>query len=245
MTYNNSHKVLGINYFREKAIAASVVILIVLLALWLTNGHNSEVLADSDGDGVLDNVDKCPKEKGLMRFDGCLSENSGVSAQASGVGEGSSASVAGQKVPGSSALNSNAKTGSEEIGFKESEMVLDNQSSGNNQFTNNEPAPPSNVQVKKQVTNVDANLAFNPGSNVFTWDNSCEKAREMYLKITDSNGSLVQYEKVTGKTSYTFSPNRGTMQGKRLNAELISNDEDFKLIKRYSKGFSPNCSAEE
>jgi hypothetical protein len=229
MTNNNSHQIFGINYFREKAIAATVVLAVVLITFWLTGKDDKTGLADRDNDGVLDNVDKCPDEKGELKYEGCL------------IGKGQEDKTAKQPKD------------SEKQNYSPSESDTKQQSSFEpNSSANQEPTPPPQVAPQppggevidnvKKVESIDSQLKFDNKTNRFSWNTALSKASKLKLVIT-ANGAPEEID-VTRRSDFLYSPNKGSMQGMKITAVLRSDDSKVPINKESPKTYSPNCSAD-
>lgn len=226
-TNSNSHQVLGINYFRQKAIAVAVILGIIFLTVCLTKKVDDSSNVESRAAVVPDNKDGSWAER--------TSGNNGGQSQNT-----EKASIASQKSGGSdgAGVNNGSSSGQPAAGSeKQSEESISISSPANPKV-----GPPP---VKKSKT-LPANLDFNKETNVFTWNVNCAESEKLVLKITDINGNLIDNFTVTGKSSFTFNPNKGIMQGKRLQAKLISEDNKVKLESEgSSEEFYPNCSSGE
>jgi hypothetical protein len=230
MANSNSHKVLGINYFREKAIAAVVVLAVVLITLRFTGKDEKTGLADRDNDGVLDNVDKCPDDKGELKFEGCP------------IGKEMTNKASNEPMDAEEKLRSQPEGSASRNHDNERGELSDQEFS---------PKPPEvvaqpsaeEVVTSVKVESIDSQLKFDNKSNEFSWNSNLAKSNNLRLIITDANGNQEEID-VTRRSGFTYSPNKGSMQGMKKNAILKSGDAKVPIKKEAPKTFTPNCSAE-
>lgn len=239
-----SHQIMGINYFREKLTALSVVLVIVLVTVWLTKEDKVATLAtlaDRDNDGILDSVDICPDEKGELRYGGCLPKANPVANDPGSKNptpkQGEIPASELKPESGDYAGGSHHDEGSH--GWEEWGDSHDEDFSSVPTFPN--PGPP-NIEVTTHPIPVDCGIKFEKRTNVYSWDSSLADADKLTLEIIPSDGSRGWTIDVTGKSSYEFNPNRGNIQGMRMSAVLSSSDTRYSLDNGQLEDHYVNCS---
>jgi hypothetical protein len=227
MTNNNSHQIFGINYFREKAIAATVVLAAVLVTIWLTDRYDKKGLADRDNDGVLDNVDKSPDEKGELKYEGGIigkdQEDKTAKQSKDSEKQTHSPSESETSQPSSNEPNPSANQGN--IGPPTKEV-------------------PANLKPVPTAKAVRPDLKFDDSTNKFTWNEALIKCTDLKLIITAPGQRIPETIPVTGKSEYRYSPGEGSKQGMKITAVLTSTDARYTIQTETSETYSPNCSAD-
>lgn len=204
-----------------------------------TNNNN---LADRDQDGILDNIDQCPDEKGAIEYGGCASSTSKsgtADTQTPAPTEAPKAATnqqtaAAQKnsnpaVPASQSDQAKA-TDSRNVAVTENAMKT----------ATPEPAVTPSEPVAK---NVSARLKTNSGQNTISWNSELSKAKDLQLSITTASGLNFKKD-VTGMSSYTFNPGSGEWQGKKCTVTLTSGDSKIIIDNSKLPNTFFNCSAE-
>jgi hypothetical protein len=222
-------------------IIVAVIVAAAAIGGYIYNSKNNN-LADRDQDGILDNVDRCPDEKGAIEYGGC-----NTSAEASNTASTPALTATeASEAAAPQAASATQKNSTSTVAVKESAQpqvsdarnaVVDENSM---KVTTIETATAPSEPAAK---NVSARLKTNSGQNTISWNAELSKAKDLQLSITTASGLNFKKD-VSGMSSYTFNPGSGEWQGKKCTVTLTTGDTKIIIDNSKLPNTFFNCSAE-
>ena len=201
---------------------------------------NNNNLADRDQDGILDNIDQCPDEKGAIEYGGCASSTS-----KSGMAE--TQAPLPTEAPKSNATQPSVAMPKNTASTPEPSQpkIVDarNTVAVENALKTTTPELTTVPPAEPVAKNVSARLKTNSGQNTISWNSELSKAKDLQLSITTASGLNFKKD-VTGMSSYTFNPGSGEWQGKKCTVTLTSGDSKIIIDNSKLPNTFFNCSAE-
>jgi hypothetical protein len=233
------------NQTKTIVITAVAVIVVALAAGNYLKNKKSDAPSDRDNDGIVDQVDRCPDDKGTPDYFGCPAVE--TASETPNAPSPSADTQPNNTVQSGSDANSYSSDKSQSQSATVAEQstnkkvdirpAVSNEPAGKAQTA--ESVAPAPVEIK----NVSARLKTNSGQNTISWNGELSKAKDLQLSITTASGLNFKKD-VTGMSSYTFNPGSGEWQGKKCTVTLSSADPKITIDNAKLPNTFFNCSAE-
>lgn len=227
----------------KSGITHLAIIIIAAAALGGTGcNSNNNNLADRDQDGILDNIDQCPDEKGAIEYGGCASSSPKT-------GTADTQTPVPTEAPKTTAIQQTApiqKNSNTTVPASQPDQakVTDSRNVAVAENAMKTVAPePAVTPAEPAAKNVSARLKTNSGQNTISWNSELSKAKDLQLSITTASGLNFKKD-VTGMSSYTFNPGSGEWQGKKCTVTLTTGDTKVIIDNSKLPNTFFNCSAE-
>jgi hypothetical protein len=233
------------NQTKTIVITAVAVIVVAFAAGNYLKNKPSDAPSDRDNDGIVDQTDRCPDEKGTADLFGCPATGDGSTASAPTVtpNVAEDASSADLSANSNSALPEKTQQQSVSTADQSMNKKMDVRQAVSNEPANKVQAAEPTLPAPVEVKNVAARLKTNSGQNTISWNSELSKAKDLQLSITTASGLNFKKD-VTGMSSYTFNPGSGEWQGKKCTVTLSSADPKVTIDNAKLPNTFFNCSAE-
>jgi hypothetical protein len=230
------------NQNKSGILLIAVIILSVAFFGCIGCNSNNNNTADRDQDGILDNIDQCPDEKGSLEYKGCASSTpkTDTAATQAPVPTQAPTSAATQQAAPAPKSSTSTVSASQPEPPKAMDARIGVIAENAMKTTAIETAP---APMEQAVKNVSARLKTNSGQNTISWNSELSKAKDLQLSITTASGLNFKKD-VTGMNSYTFNPGSGEWQGKKCTVTLTSGDSKIIIDNSKLPNTFFNCSAE-